>query len=197
MNDRTDNKTDARTVDTAMTPDPETVHVDNTLAEAAARMRDRDVGLLFVVDGDQLVGTVTDRDVCCRAVAGFADPADTPVLDAMTRHIVFCRMDDDMDSALRAMEREGIRRLAVLNGDDELVGVVSLSDFAHAHPRPGAPTRTLDRIATPTPAAKTPRRGLPTGGRAVAAPPGVPGTYAGRPRLPRNSRVGRSVANGE
>ncbi len=181
----------------AMTPDPEVVHVDHTLVEAAARMRDHDVGLMFVVDGDQLVGAITDRDICCRAVARALDPAEATVLQAMTRHVVFCRTDDDIDAALRTMEHEDVRRLAVLNQADQLVGVVSLSDFAHTHPRPGALGRSLRRIATPTAAAKTPHRGIPTGGRAVPSPSGVPEAYAARPRLAAGSRIRGAVANGK
>jgi len=57
------NKVEGTTVSAIMTPDPDVLHVDHTLVEAAARMRDLDVGLMFVVDGDQLVGALTDRDV--------------------------------------------------------------------------------------------------------------------------------------
>lgn len=179
-----------------MTPNPNVVHVDHTLAEAAARMRDNDVGLLFVVDGDQLVGALTDRDICCRAVASAIHPADETVMHAMTRHVVFCRADEAVESALRTMEREGVRRLAVLNQLDELVGVVSLSDLALTHSRPVATARVLGRIATPTAAEKRPHRGLPTGGRAIPSPMGEPGNYSARPRLPHSSHVRRSVANG-
>lgn len=194
-----DNRETTAVVDVAaaMTPDPEVVHVDHTLVEAAARMRDHDVGLMFVVDGDQLVGAITDRDICCRAVASAIDPGEATVLQAMTRHVVFCRRDDGIDAALRTMEHEDVRRLAVLNREDELVGVVSLSDVAHTHPRPGALGRSLRRIATPTAAEKKPRRGSPTGGRAVPSPAGVPEAYAVRPRLAPGSHVRGAVANGK
>lgn len=179
-----------------MTPNPDVVHVDHSLAEAAARMRDNDVGLMFVVDGDQLVGALTDRDICCRAAASAIHPAEATVMQSMTRHVVFCRADEEMESALRTMESEGVRRLAVLNHLDELVGVVSLSDLALPHSRPVATARALGRIAKPTAADKTPHRGLPTGGRAIPSPMGKPGNYSTRPRLPRGSHVRRSVANG-
>ncbi len=70
MNERKPRTDGMLDVAAAMTPDPEVVHVDHSLVETAARMRDCDVGLMFVVDGDQLMGAVTDRDICCRAVAG-------------------------------------------------------------------------------------------------------------------------------
>lgn len=183
-------------VSAVMTPDPEVLHVDHSLVEAAGRMRDLDVGLMFVVDGDQLVGAVTDRDFCCRAVAEGLDPARTTVQRAMTRHIVFCRADDDIDAALEIMQRENIRRLAVLNADDELVGAFSLGDLARAHPQPEAPGEALEEISSPTGTEKTPHAGLPTGGRAVASRKGVPATYRERPRLPRRARVRGSVADG-
>lgn len=196
MNERKPRMDEMLHVAAAMTPDPEVVHVDHTLVETAARMRDRDVGLMFAVDGDQLVGVLTDRDICCRAVAGALDPAKATVLQAMTRHIVFCRTDEDIEAALETMERENVRRLAVLNDEDELVGVVSLSDVANMHPRSGTVGRSLRRIARPTPAEKRPRHGIPTGGRAVPPPAGELESYAARPRLPRGSRARRSVANG-
>ena len=191
------NKVEGTTVSAIMTPDPDVLHVDHTLVEAAARMRDLDVGLMFVVDGDQLVGALTDRDVCCRAVADGADPAQTPVQDTMTRHIVFCEERESIDAALRIMRDEGVRRLAVLNRDHELVGVASLADLARAHPQTAPPGRALRDISEPSDAAKTPHAGLPTGGRAVSARKGVPATYAERPRLPRRSHIRHPVANGD
>jgi CBS domain-containing protein len=65
-------------------------HVDHSLAEAAKRTREADVGALPVVDGDELVRVVTDRDLVVRATARYANPYTAPVLQAMTRHVVFC-----------------------------------------------------------------------------------------------------------
>lgn len=172
-----------RSVGAIMTPDPEVLHVDHSVFEAAARMRDLDVGLMFVCDGDQVVGALTDRDICCRTVADGLDASSTRVQRVMTKHVVYCSIDETPAQALKSMERDQIRRLAVANDDGELVGVVSLGDLAHAEMGSGATTHLVESLTEPMGPAKTPRRPMPTGGRAVAPPSGAPGNYNTRPRL--------------
>jgi CBS domain-containing protein len=93
-------------------------------------MRELDVGSLPVCDNDRLVGMVTDRDITVRATAGARDPAATWVRDVMTPGIVYCFEDQDVREAARLMEEKQIRRVAVLNRDKRLVGIVSLGDLA-------------------------------------------------------------------
>ena len=73
-----------------MTPKPECVRPDDTLQDAAARMRDLDVGPLPVCgDDDRLAGMITDRDIVVRAVAEGKDPRTTRVREAMTEEIIY------------------------------------------------------------------------------------------------------------
>src|SRR6516225_260199 len=101
---------------------------DGTLQEAAHLMKDLDVGFLPVDDGDRLVGMVTDRDITIRATAEGLDPRTTPVRDAMTSELVYCFQDQDIHEAARLMKARQVRRLAVLNRDRRLAGIVTLGD---------------------------------------------------------------------
>jgi CBS domain-containing protein len=114
-----------------MTRNPECVRPDSTLDEAARKMRDLDVGPLPVCgDDNRLAGMITDRDITVRAVAEGKDPKTTPVRQVMTEEIAFVFEDQDIDDAASMMQERQIRRLAVLNRDKRLVGIVSLGDLA-------------------------------------------------------------------
>ncbi|HKJ09068.1 MAG TPA: CBS domain-containing protein [Gammaproteobacteria bacterium] len=113
-----------------MTTDFHLVAPDASVQEAARLMRDLDVGMIPVGDGRQLVGTVTDRDIAVRAVAEGRDPAVTAVKHIMSGDIVYCYDDDDVDGAARAMEARRIRRLVVVNHENQPVGIVALADIA-------------------------------------------------------------------
>jgi len=114
-----------------MTSGVECAAPQDSLAQAATRMKELGVGALPVCgSNDKLVGMVTDRDITVRATAGARDPCGTAVRDVMTPHIVYCFEDQDVHEATRIMEEKQIRRLAVLNRDKRLVGIVSLGDLA-------------------------------------------------------------------
>jgi CBS domain-containing protein len=114
-----------------MTPKPECIRPDDTLQNAAARMRDLDVGPLPVCgDDDRLAGMITDRDIVVRAVAEGKDPRTTTVREAMTEEIIYGFEDQEIGDAIRVMEQKQIRRLLVMNRDKRLVGIVSLGDLA-------------------------------------------------------------------
>jgi len=83
------------------------------------------------VSGGKLIGMITDRDICCRGVAGGFEPATTAVSEIMSRDIRFCFSDDTVTAAVRQMEANHIRRLAVLNRDKTMAGFLSVDDLAH------------------------------------------------------------------
>lgn len=115
-----------------MSADVETVELDATVEEAAQVMSDADVGCVPVVDGDKVLGVVTDRDIVLRAVAEGLLPGDTPVAEVMTRVLVHCWEDDDVEKAAELMAEERVRRVLVYGRDGTLAGVVSLGDLAPA-----------------------------------------------------------------
>jgi CBS domain-containing protein len=102
-----------------------------TLQEAAKKMRELNVGPLPVCGAnDRLEGIITDRDITVRAVAEGKDPRTAKVQDAMTRNISYCFEDQDIAEVARMMKERQIRRLAVLDHNKHLVGIVSLGDLA-------------------------------------------------------------------
>lgn len=130
-----------------MTRNVECVAPDTTLAAAAKRMRDLDVGPLPVCDHDKLAGMVTDRDIIVRGVAEGCDVRTARVGDVMTAGVDFCYEDDDLDEAQRIMQERQIRRLLVLNRDKRLVGIVSLADLATKTPREQEVGETVSHIS--------------------------------------------------
>jgi CBS domain-containing protein len=116
-----------------MTPNPTFVHPDATLATVARKMREADTGFMPIVDGTELCGVITDRDIVVRAIAQGADPTITIARDFCTKEVETVSPDTDLTEAVNAMEARKIRRLLVWEGQ-RLVGVVSLGDLAETVP---------------------------------------------------------------
>lgn len=139
------------TINDIMTRKVSTIELDATLQTAAQRMRDLDIGALPVTDEGALVGVVTDRDITIRAVADGVNVRDTLVSDVMTADVQSCRPTDTVEAVLRQMGDAQLRRLAVLDSDHKIVGIVALADLAT---KQNAPTDdVLREISEPGPAA--------------------------------------------
>lgn len=118
-------------VQEVMTHGVECVRPSDSLADAAGKMRELDVGSLPVCgDNDRLVGMITDRDITVRGTAERLPPQLGKVEDVMTPEVVYCFDDQDVTEAADLMKDRQIRRLVVLNHDKRLVGIVSLGDLA-------------------------------------------------------------------
>ena len=113
-----------------MTSNPRTIEADKPVADAAKLMRDEDVGLAPIVEGDRLVGTLTDRDIAIRVVAEGKDPASTPVREVASTEVVTVDPEQDLDEALNLMAQHQVRRIPVVEQDGRLVGVVAQADVA-------------------------------------------------------------------
>ena len=112
-------------VSQVMTRGVEKISSAATLEQAAEQMKTHNVGLLPVVDGDEVIGVVTDRDIVLRAVSERLRPEMTRVREVMTPNVIFCYEDEDI-----VMEKNLVHRLIVLNRNKKLAGIVSLSDLA-------------------------------------------------------------------
>jgi CBS domain-containing protein len=114
-----------------MSRNVETCRPKDSLAFAAGKMWDRDIGCLPVVDEDgRVVGTVTDRDVCMAAYTQ-GRPLDAMYVEsAMARNTYFCAPGDRVEDAVAAMRAHQVRRLPVVDPGGHLVGIVSLGDVA-------------------------------------------------------------------
>src|SRR5262249_1331530 len=98
-----------------MTPDVECVWPDDSIQEAALKMKELDVGPLPVCDRDRAAGMLTDRDITIRAVAEGRDSRSTRVRDVMTPEVIACYDDQEVEEAAQLMQERQIRRLVVLN----------------------------------------------------------------------------------
>ena len=119
----------ARTVEEIMTRDPRTVSASDTIVDAARVMNESDIGDVIVVDGEEVRGIVTDRDIVVRAIAEGRDPQSTSVSDVCTPSIETIEPEASVDDALRKMREADIRRLPVVK-DGRPVGIISLGDLA-------------------------------------------------------------------
>jgi CBS domain-containing protein len=117
-----------------MTPEVELVAPDTKLSEIARKMRDDDVGSIPVAENDRLVGMVTDRDLVIRGLAQGRDPANMSAREVMSNPIYYCYDDQTIEEVLDNMGDVHVRRLAVIDRDKHLVGIVSLGDLSRAGP---------------------------------------------------------------
>jgi CBS domain-containing protein len=113
-----------------MTVKPRTVKAGDSVVEAAKLMRGEDAGIAPIVDGDRLVGVVTDRDIAIRVVAEGRDPQSTKVEEVASQNVVTIDPQQDLDEALRLMAQHQLRRLPVVEEDGKLVGIVAQADVA-------------------------------------------------------------------
>ena len=113
-----------------MTPGVETVDSNAPAIEAAAKMREFDIGSLPVCDGERLEGLLTDRDIAVRLVAAGLDASTTKVSEIMTPGATYCFDDQTLEEAAAVMEAHQIRRLPILTRNKHLIGVLSLGDLA-------------------------------------------------------------------
>ncbi len=105
------------------------------LQQAAAQMRDQHVGALIVTADDsmnQMAGILTDRDIAVHAVASGMAPNEMLVADVMTPYVATVDANADLDDAMQAMSSNGVRRLAVTDADEDIVGLLSLDDVIDA-----------------------------------------------------------------
>jgi len=134
-----------------MTRSVEVIAPDASLRDAAARMRDLDLGALPVCDGARLLGVLTDRDITVRAAADGQDPNLARASEVMSPDVVYCFEDDLVEDASRLMEEKQIRRLVVVSRDKDLVGMLSLGDVALNTGDESLAGQALERVSEPAP----------------------------------------------
>jgi predicted transcriptional regulator len=120
-----------------MTSNPCTIDAESSVAYAAKMMQEEDVGLAPIVEGDKLIGMLTDRDIATRVTAEGRNPDQVKVRDVASKQLVTIDPQQDLDDALRMMAKHQVRRLPVVE-DGRLVGVVAQADIA----REGDDTQT-------------------------------------------------------
>ncbi len=130
-----------------MTCPAEVVSPDAPLKEAAQKMRDLNIGALPVCEGAQVVGILTDRDLAIRAFAEGLDSQTARVKDVFTREVALCHEDEEVSETEMRMQQQRVRRLAVLDRENRLVGMLTLGDLATRHNERCGVARTLQVIS--------------------------------------------------
>ena len=112
-----------------MTTDVRLLAPEDSIQQAACRMRDEGIGSLPVASGDRLVGYVTDRDLVVRGMAAGKDLS-APIQEVMTERLLYCYEDESVEEAAEKMAKNQVRRLPVMTREKLLCGIVSLGDLA-------------------------------------------------------------------
>jgi CBS domain-containing protein len=129
-----------------MTKNPVCCLPTDMVSKAAQLMKSENIGSIPVIENEQtekLVGIVTDRDLALRIVAEGRDAKSTNVETVMTRKVVTCRSDDDLQKALDAMAEHQLRRIPVVDNDNKVVGIIAQADVAT---RVDQPEKTAEMV---------------------------------------------------
>jgi len=141
----------AQNVRDFMTPNPVAVSEKDSIREVAKIMAKIDTGVVPVVDGKKVIGMITDRDIVVRLVAEGKDPSSSSVKDAMSKNVRAVNEDATVSEALLMMSNAQIRRVPVVNTNNELVGIVSIGDIATDSEENGRVGKTVERISEAPP----------------------------------------------
>ena len=118
-----------------MTQNVLTIHPGATVAEAARRMENAQIGVLPVCESDRLVGIVTDRDLVSRAVASGTDPSHEIVANVMSMPVVTVGENESVQHAVELITSRKIGKLVVLSPQKRVVGIVTAADLALQKPK--------------------------------------------------------------
>jgi len=133
-----------------MTRNPVCAQPEDTVANVARLMKEKDIGPVPIVEdkiSKKLLGIVTDRDLAIKVVAEGRDPKTTTVKEVMTKDVVTCRADDDIESTLAAMSRNQLRRIPVVDDSNMLVGIIAQADVATRMDEPEKTAEVVKEIS--------------------------------------------------
>ena len=129
-----------------MTKNPICCLPNDMVAGVAELMKNENIGSIPVIENEQtkkLVGIVTDRDLTLKIVADGLDAKSTKVETVMTRKVVTCHSEDDLQKALDAMAEHQLRRIPVIDHDNKVVGIIAQADVAT---RVDQPEKTAEMV---------------------------------------------------
>jgi CBS domain-containing protein len=141
----------SRQIRDVMTANPDCVSERDSLRDVARIMKDKDTGVVPVVDGRKIIGLITDRDIVVRGLAEGKNLENASVSELMTKHVRSVREDSSVNDALELMSSAEIRRVAVVNSNDELVGIVSLGDISISTDKDNKVGKTVESISEAPP----------------------------------------------
>ena len=135
-----------------MTENPVCCLPTDSVSSVAMKMKDENVGSIPVIESEEsrkLVGIVTDRDLAVQVVANNCSTESTRVADVMSKNVISCRLDDDLQTAINAMAEHQIRRIPVVDLDQKIVGIISQADVATRLDEPDETARVVREISQP------------------------------------------------
>jgi CBS domain-containing protein len=132
-----------KTCNEVMTKNPVCCLPDDLVIKAAQLMKSEHVGAIPVIENEQtqkLVGIVTDRDLALKIVADKLDAASTKVNMVMTRKLVTCHAEDDLQKAVDAMAENQLRRIPIVDDENKILGIIAQGDVVthFDHPKKAA-----------------------------------------------------------
>ncbi len=119
--------------DEVMTKNPVCCLPNDIVSKVAQLMKSKDIGPVPIIENEQtkkLVGVVTDRDLALKIVADGRDPKTTRAEEIMTRKVVTCHAEDDLQKALDSMSEHKLRRIPVVDNNNRIVGIIAQADVA-------------------------------------------------------------------
>jgi len=127
------------------------LHPDNTIEDAVNIMQEQNCGAVPVVNGDMRIeGIVTDRDITLFTVLQHKDPESTRLGEFMTKDIITCLADEDLENLVKRMREYQVRRIPIVDSNNKLIGMVSLGDLAVKVPQEEHEVfEALERISEP------------------------------------------------
>ena len=138
-----------QTIQDVMTRDVQRISPEDSVRKAAQMMDEFNIGSIPVVDGDKLVGMITDRDITVRSTAAGQAPETTRVGDVMSTDVRTCSANQSVEEVLAEMGSVQIRRVPVVDQTSHtLVGIVSLGDMATKQSK--GTEQALEKISSPS-----------------------------------------------
>ena len=134
-----------------MTRNPNCVSETDNVSDAARIMKSSDTGVVPVVEGKKVIGLITDRDIIVRGLAEGKDLGNCKVNDLMTRKVQSVREDTPVDEVLDLMSRGEVRRLPVVDANDDLVGIVSIGDISKGTNQDNKVGKAIENISQAPP----------------------------------------------
>jgi CBS domain-containing protein len=112
-----------------MTSNPVTCRDTDSVYDAVQVMKQRDTGVVPVVDQtNTCCGVITDRDVCLQVILNGLDPKSTPLHKVMTQALLTCKPEDSLNRVLSQMETRQVKRIIVVDDNNRCVGIISEAD---------------------------------------------------------------------
>jgi CBS domain-containing protein len=133
-----------------MTKNPVCCLPGDMAVKAARWMKSEDIGSIPVIENEQsmnLIGIVTDRDLTLKILAEGRPPISTRVEEVMTREVVTCHLNDDLQKALEAMSGHQLRRIPIVDDDYKIVGIIAQADVATRVDQPKKTAEVVKEIS--------------------------------------------------